>query len=542
MSDDEQTGTRQSVTAAVLNLTGLGFGYLYLGRWRRAVLHVAAVVLLVFVAFATDAADRPWLWRGIVIIGLAWMAWDGWRLARRTDPAATMGGRVAPAMLMGGLLIALMAGGYLIYGAVGRQIYADGVTAQSQGDCVAAIPEFDIVTGPYELTLSRDVPAARENRAQCLAFVAASNAQARGAYADAAAAYREFREANPRTVLVPFVQANLMRTYTEWAGERRAAGDYPEAIRRYRDLLAEAGSGPVAVQAREEIAATLAAQATAAKEAITGGASVDLARTAVEALLTIQREFGDTTPAAQVPQALLDTYTAANVDFVNGSFCEALPVLDYFVTLPVAETAGLVATADSTRVQAMLECGFEQFRTRNYLTAIQQLDALAAAYPDSPQATQARSAIIAAKVGAESSGAEVPIPAPLGDDSPGPNPVTFYNDSPYEVRVLVAGPTAHEFILPACPDCPATYTTPDEACPTFDGRPSATLRLAPGTFYLLVGDTSDTVTKLSDLFVVSAGFEYTDCLHVEPEPSTPSLLDSPFDIPRLTPLEPVKPR
>lgn len=118
----------------------------------------------------------------------------------------------------------------------------------------------------------------------------------------------------------------------------------------------------------------------------------------IDDLLLIQREFGDTATAQRVPQALVDTYTAANGLFAERRFCDALPVLDYFVTLDVDVAARVVDTAHADRVQSMLECGLEQFRTGAHDAAITRLDALVAAYPDR---AQARSAIIAARVAVE---------------------------------------------------------------------------------------------------------------------------------------------
>lgn len=208
---------------------------------------------------------------------------------------------------------------------------------------------------------------------------------------------------------MPFVQENLKRSYAAWAGSLRNARDYPAAIRVYRDLLAE--SEPGAVQVGADLAATYLEQAEAARTGLPPSSSeqrIELARTAVDALLAIQRELGDTASAAQVPQALVGTYTAANSPFAEQKFCDALPVLDYFVTLPVAETAGVVGTANSDRAKAMLECGLGKYRGADYTGAIAELDKLAKAYPDNPLAAQARSVIIAAHIAVEKAGGPRP--------------------------------------------------------------------------------------------------------------------------------------
>lgn len=522
---------RSPVAAALLNLTGLGLGCAYLGRWWRAGLYLAGTIVLVVVAFATDAASSPWLWRVLIVAWLGWMAFEGWRLAggNHPDPLTTRS-RVVPAAV-GGVLVVAMVAGYLLYGAAGSRAYAAGLAAQSRADCASAIMEYDTVTGAYELTLSREVPAASAAKEQCVAFVTASDAHARGAYAEASRLYQDYRQAYPATVLVPYVHDNLKRTYADWAGSLRAARDYPEAIQVYRDLLVESGTEPGTAQVRNDLAATYFEQADRLRATLpstSGPQRVEQARSAIDALLVIQREFGDTPTAPKVPQAIVDMFVSANSLFAEQRFCAAVPVLDYFVTLPDAETAGVVGTANADRAQAMLECGLEYYRTPNYAAAITQLDRLVAVYPNSPQAAQARSAVIAAKVAAEVR-QTLPLPAPLGGNSPGNISVTFYNDSPLEARVLVSGPTAHEFALPACPDCPANYERVEDACSSFAGKPSITLLLGPDTYHFVGSFPSDaSVRKLVDTFVVEPGFDYTNCLYIRrersPLDSTPPLV------------------
>lgn len=315
-------------------------------------------------------------------------------------------------------------------------------------------------------------------------------------------------------MLVPFVHENLTRTYRDWAGSLLAAGDYSGAIKGYAALLAETGTEPDAAQVRAEVAATYFGKVDALRTDLadsTGTLRVEQARDAVDLLLVIQRDFADTPTAPKVPQGIIDTFTTANAQFTEGKWCAALPVLDYFVTLPDSETAGVVSAANAHRVLSMLECGLANYRASDFDAAIAQMEALVAAYPDSPQAALGRSVIIAAEV-AEEKGTPIPIPAPLGDNSPGSSPVVFYNESLNEVRVLVAGPTAHEFTIPGCPDCPEVLEGPRTDC-RVSNKPSVTLRLGPGDYHILAIDADSSITNLSDTINVQRGFEYRDCLY-----------------------------
>ena len=74
---------RSAWAAALANLTGLGLGYAYLRRPLRMVAAVVGSVVLVVVAFVTDASSAPWLWRAVAAGWLGAQAVDGARIARR---------------------------------------------------------------------------------------------------------------------------------------------------------------------------------------------------------------------------------------------------------------------------------------------------------------------------------------------------------------------------------------------------------------------------------------------------------------------------
>ena len=395
---------RSAPAAALLNLTGLGLGYLYLGYRWRAVVAAGVTVVLVVVAFATDAASTPLLWQALAPVVLVGMGVDGWRLAhadRRRSGAVPVPDRAArgrPVAIALAAVVAVVAA-YLGYGAAGRSVHADARAAQARGDCPAAVRGFDLVTGPFELTLSRDVLTAAALRAECTSFLDAQQAQEQRRYADAVAGYRGFRAAHPRSVLVPFASDHLQRTYAAWASALRQDRQFDRAVGVYRDLLAEVGDGPVAVPARADLAATYLERSSATRARVAATSeppAVDLVTSAVADLLVVAREFADTPAAGTVPQALAETYTAATRALREQRYCDALPVLRYFAGLP-ADAGDLVGTANADRAPALLECGLGQFRAGRPADSIEPLTELAEAYPDDPGTPQARSAVIAAQ-------------------------------------------------------------------------------------------------------------------------------------------------
>jgi TolA-binding protein len=456
-------GPPKSVAAAVLlNLTGLGIGYGYLRRFGWLAVALVVTVGLVTVAFVVDAAGNPWLWRGIAAGWLAIIAVHTARLARRQRAASPQRGPV----IAGVVAVAVLAGGHVGYGVLGGSVYDDGLAAQAAGDCATAIDDFDTVTGPFELTLSADVPAAADRRTECETYARATDAQQRGDHDTAITRYTAFTRAYPNSVLAPFVHTKLADAHLS--------------------------------------------SATGWQEPLTA----EVARTSVDTLLMITRDFGDTPAAKKVPPAITDAFAAADKPYEAGKFCDALPALTYFAALAESSAGGVVATANTNRARALLECGLSQVRAGDS-EATTTLDTFVTAYPQHPGIPQGKSALITAKVALAAS-VTLPVPPPLGGNDPGTIPVTFYNDSNEPLLILVAGPTAHEISLGPCAVCPATYPSIEAACPTYDGRPSVTLRLTAAQYFFTT-ERQSAVTSFTDSVTPQAGYEHFQCLFVQRE-------------------------
>jgi hypothetical protein len=203
---------RSTVGAALLNLGGLGVGFAYLRRWVAASACLATTGGLVALAFLTDAADLPLLWVVLAVLWSALAVGAAAVLGRRHPRPASAAGRVLP-VAAGVLLVAAMVAGFVAYRSAGSAVFAEGRTAQAAADCATAVERFDTVDGPFELTLSADVPAARAGRAQCQAYLAATDAAQRGDHAAAVRGYQDFRSRYPGSVLVPYAADDLQDTY-----------------------------------------------------------------------------------------------------------------------------------------------------------------------------------------------------------------------------------------------------------------------------------------------------------------------------------------
>lgn len=458
-------GPPKSVTgAALLNLTGLGLGYAYLRNHVLAVLTLALTGGAVTVAFLTDAATRPWVWRGAVLGWLVLLAAHAAFLASRREPGPR---RRGPAVA-GVVVVVVMAVGYAGYGVAGGAAYDRGVAAQEDGDCATAVSAFDTVTGPFELTLRPDVLDARARSAECAAYEKARAAQNRDDYESAIVLYDDFGKLHPDSALAPYVHENLADTHF--------------------------------------------AKATSWQEPV---AAVD-ARLAVDTLLLLRREFDGTDAAKKAPEAIAAVFSAATKSYGAGKFCDSLEVLTYFAGLaPSSAGEKVVADATTFRARSLYECGMRKYRDKQLSDAVTTFDAFLAAYPKDGRVARVKSARISAKV-AIAMKTTLPMPPPLGGNDVGSIPITFYNDSRESVTVLIAGPTAHQIILPACPACPLSYAEDDpDACANFDGRPSVTLRLKPDTYYFTT-DAKGWVEELADSLPLESYYEYEQCLFTIP--------------------------
>lgn len=452
-------------------------------------LYSLVTVGLVAAAFLLDASRQPWLWRGAAIAWIAWMAFDGWRLARR-HPGARSAQKLRPALAAIAVIVGIVAG-YVAYGMAGNRVFASGETAQATGDCATATARYDLITGPFELTLSGNGATAERNRGYCDHFLIAVDRHDRGEFENAIAGYRDFLDETPPNSLDAPTHDRIQRAYLEWAQSARAAGDFPTATDTYLELLRGYRNSWSTEQARSELARTLVDEAQLLRsrfDANGGDAAVIDVRHAMQNLQLVLKDFGDTEAAAGVPKAITDTFNDAIRPFAAGKFCQALPTLEYLAGMPAEHTAGVVPTARDHHGKAAFECGLLSYGAGDFEEAVEHFETVLSNYPNHAVAAAAGSAYVAGVIAVEKPGTVPALPPPLAGNSPGSIKLSFFNDSSQPTEVLVAGPTAHRFTIPACPSCPVAYDNVDDACPTPNGRPTVDLFLRPGDYHVVSRD------------------------------------------------------
>src|SRR6266542_71634 len=99
---------RRPAIAALLNLSGLGAGYLYLHRWVRWVVHAAVMAALLVGAYTSEGHENPALWAGAIVgwvlVGVADVALAARRARRRSPPEARTVGTPSVGVALGVVL------------------------------------------------------------------------------------------------------------------------------------------------------------------------------------------------------------------------------------------------------------------------------------------------------------------------------------------------------------------------------------------------------------------------------------------------------
>ena len=372
---------------ALLNLTGLGLGYLYMKRWLRWLVHLLLTAGLVATAFFSNAARLPGLWKAVLGLWLLWMAFDGWRQARRlarAAPAEAAGRRWLP-VAVAILFLVLGVAGLWGYAALGQREFAEGMAAYRATDCRTAMQHFNRVTTLYELTLSSNVAAADAGIVECSLLVFAENAREQGEHAEAADGYATYLHLYPESALIIFARDTLAETYGEWATALKQARDYQTAIGRYEVVLHDYPETPTGGQAASLAAETYAEWATHLREEGKYGE-------AIEKHVTVLSEYPDTSAGGQAAALAAETYGQWGADLrEDGKYADAIEkyqtILGEYRDTPAAAGATVAAAETYTEWATQLR------GAGDYAAAVEKYQTILSEYPQTPAATEAEERI-----------------------------------------------------------------------------------------------------------------------------------------------------
>ncbi|MGW6267965.1 hypothetical protein [Streptomyces sp. NPDC055060] len=476
----------RALSAALLNLTGLGLGYVLLKHWLLAALCWAATAALLFVAFPAEVDGVP----GGVLVGfvafLLLAAADGARRALRTHRTWPL--RAPLAVGLGLVLLAVPAGGVIAYDAA-----RDEAVEEMLLDRLDEADKLVTAAG------GRTFDAAKDD------------------YRSALAIYRDLGDDHPGSKAARRVPDSLAAYYKSVAApyDERKYCDALEPLRYLRTLPGALGKdrvGTLATWPDDRLATSLYECGSQGLGTTAGGRELG----------ELLRTFPDSGQADKVEPAIRDAIEARSSDLKGSDPCKATEELrgigSTAKTLPGDAGDGLSDDAASAVETGVYSCGVDEFKDGKFSQAAKTLDDFTSTYKSNGKRDRAKDIAIAAEIAAASPAAGRSLP-PTG--SPGGTRLTYVieNGGPGPLEVLYTGPLTGTLKLAACGGC-KTYTSKAQgkkACLAGDGHPKKTLRLPPGDYHFLYKRGASAVGGVrnnAESSKVQPGYRYTDCSYV----------------------------
>lgn len=461
------------LTAALLNLSGLGLGYLHLRAWPRLVVALAATAGLAWVALPIGREPVA-VWWAVGYVGvLAVLALDAALLAghrarrpagstdrHRTTWSPDTAGRVAWATLA---IVPLLGAGY----AVAQHEVLEAHLASDLDRAEASLESTGTVFGPVKKT-----------------------------YDAAYATYLGVAADHPATRAADRVPGLIDDLYAQAKTDDPCTGLV--VVRHF----AEPGTpGPLQGVAESEIPGALHDCGLRSAEA----GNFDMSRTYLTELLA---DHPASDPAAAVPGDLAEWRDGVLKELSGAKRCTD--------TGAAAASAGFLAKFDSGKVSSLadeareqvpaglLKCGLQEFERKQYATVVQALNGLVESYPRSKEADYAERVRIAAGIALVDPKAGVRLPA--REEPDGTVTLTVYNYSPDPFEMVFTGPATGAVKIDGCDDC--TYL-PEGEQPVCSGYsltlPSTTVTVPAGD-YLTATRRDETVHGWEDDGVAKVSF------------------------------------
>ena len=434
------------LTAALLNLSGLGLGYLHLRAWLRLVVALAATAGLFWVALPIGREPIAVWWALGHLGALGLFALDAALLARRRarheTPQRTVwtpraAGRIAWVTLA---VVPLLGGAYV-------------VTQQEV----------------LEQHLAYDLDQAEESLDGRPSVFAAY----RDVYDAAYATYVRTVAEHPRTRAADRVPGLVDGLYAQAKGD-----DVCNAVAAVRHFAEPGAAEPLRTVAQHELPGALHDCGLRFAESGTFAS----ARPMLTELLTDH-------PASDPAQALPEELAVWRDDVIKslnskGGCDDTRQATESTSFLAGFDSGKVKALADKARTKipaGLLGCGVAQFKDEQYMAAQGVLSTLIDVYPRAKDADYAERVRIATGVALAYPDAGISLP--VRNEPEGTITVTLYNYSPDAIEMVYTGPATGVIALDPCSDC-AYYTKGD--APVCTGYsltvPSAKATLPAGSY------------------------------------------------------------
>ncbi|HEV2635366.1 MAG TPA: hypothetical protein VGX23_09490 [Actinocrinis sp.] len=479
----------RAAVVALLNLSGLGLGYVLLRRWWLAALCWIATGILLLAALPPDANGTPGTLIVLFLLVLVAAAVHGGLRALRT-PTADLGRRPGLALGLSIALVAVSGGAAALY----DHAQQDAVQQMLLGRLTQA---DDLMTSTA--TQSFDT--------------------ARPTYESALAIYRDLLDHHRTSQAGQEVPAHLTTFYqtvaTPFADDDYCAAIDPLTYLRSLPATVPAGDlGSLATWPDDRLATSLYQCGLSTL----GTSGDDTTTTNLGLLLST---FPSSPQAAQVGQAVTAQIATATAALSGSDPCTAEATLSTISTQidslkTVNATVMTAITDDLHNAEQGVEtgdfdCGVAQYAKGSFDAAQSTISNFTSSYPDDPNVALAGKYLIAIQIAQDDpdAGAVTPTMASGGSVS-----LEILNDSPDAVTVLYSGADTGSVSLGACGSC-TVYPGDQNGQDTCSGSanyPHTTIHLPAGTTYFLNQDSGDDVSPSPvSAQHLSGGDGYTYC-------------------------------
>jgi outer membrane protein assembly factor BamD (BamD/ComL family) len=485
----------RAAAVGLLNLSGLGLGYLLTRRWAAFVVALAGTGVFLSVALP---ADPDGVSGGALVTYLLFLALTAVHGALRGLRTRLSFPPQAPvALLMGLVLLAVPAGAV---------VYYQG--AKDDATQAMLLDRLDQADKLVQAAKSKPFTSAKSDYGSAL-----------GSYGDLDSRHHGSKAAKQ----VP----DRLRTFYTAVGAAYDQKQYCDAIeplkylRTVPDQIDHKVLGDLTTWPDDRLATSLYECGMTELTSPAADAAPDSGK--LGELLT---DFPKSAQAAKVEPAIRADIDATAKGVSGKDPCGTIDKLRTIGSEAAAlpgDKAGITdaLTADSRRVDGyvqtgMYNCAVSQYKAGSFDDALETVNDFNEKYPHDKNHAFAQKLAIAAEIATKVPEAGKKLPTNAGGGSIS---VTFTNDSPDPVEILYTGKTTGSFTLKGCSGC-SRYTS-DSIAKSLACKDSSkhyakhTLRVPAGTTYIMqkpIGD--DTATPIADSDEFRSGYIYTECAYV----------------------------
>ncbi|MFO7943976.1 MAG: outer membrane protein assembly factor BamD [Anaerolineales bacterium] len=258
--DEQKPSQTLAISIGLLNLSGLGLGYLYAKKWIRWGLHFLITISLLAAAILTNFSQKIPVFLSVIGLWLLWMAFDGWRQGQKLNPEQGLFpidlSKIQPWMLIAVPLLILCLEGVVLAGyyRLGQKEFQRGMQAYQEADCESAVNRFRRVLTIYRLSSGSHKEEADARIEECKLMLSADRSYEEGAYEDAIDGYQEYLESYSEGALSQSAHMGLADTYFAWGGSLKEEKEFQNSIEKYTVVLEEYPDSSAANQTPTQMA------------------------------------------------------------------------------------------------------------------------------------------------------------------------------------------------------------------------------------------------------------------------------------------------